>query len=586
MSAEAAASLHRLQESLRRSLASAGAGKVGRGHRGGPLVAAELSAYSVKAVAAKRRGGVPCIEAVFQDQPPAEVLRDRGATARFLGKALGRFLASHGARDYTLLLTSGEVRTSIIEVPPLPLEESAEAIGVKAAKLLGISSPEWHAGAMPLISPPSADGRDSNPAASSFLVAALPKAEIDQAAEVCRHAGRLPSAVTVPMALYGRLAPRGDASAEGSGEREPVVWVIAEIRRDVSSVAIYCDGVLRYSRSIQLGGAQITAALTDVVATPGGFVELTVDEAEALKRSIGYPAGDEEPAGSRLSAEQIRMMLEPKLKAFVFEIRNSIRHYQQKSGNHRIHRLVLTGGGANLKGLDDYVQESLKIRPQRFEVEALGISPEGHGKEKAEFLSNQGAAMCAALQDRLVPLDLAPPCLRWDRVLRIPCRLASIVSGLAAVVLLVLGMGLRSGLAEQRRAIESLERGEAFSREIESISSDLAALDGEIASLTGGLGLSAPIPEILADISRRLPSGAVLTGLVATDEGETHVIALNGKIPAASGPAVLLVESFGTSPFIREVRLASLTRQTGAEGETIAFTLDLHPHLRPPERRP
>ena len=531
MSPETALSPRFLKSALRRSLRLAAGKRPPPGS--GPTAVVELTHSSVKAVAAGRGRRAEAGPAVFHREATAAEGNEASGWLRDAGTELGRFLSAHRVKDFVLVLASSGVRSAIVEVPALSLEDTADALGLKAAKLFGGSAEGWQVAATPL-GGPGGEKKQGQP----HLLVAVAQADMDRAADLCRRAGRLPGVWTVPPVLYGSLFA-GFPSHEGLQEDGPVVWVVTEIRRDVTSVNIYCDGALQYTRQISIGGGQITAALMDVVATPEGMVELSLEEAESLKRSVGFPTDTGDPlatSGERLNGEQIRMMLEPKLKALVFEIRNSIRHFQQKSGHHCIYRLVFTGGGSRLRGLDEYVQENLKIRPYRLRPSDVGFAPGAISEEAGEFLCSQGTALFAALRQPPPALNLVPPGMVWERRVRVPSRLAAAISLIAAAVLAVVGVRLQGALEEQRRALRSMEGTRAFAEEAESLAAEVDRLGSEISELTSKTSPRIPLAELVADLSRRLPPRTALTQVIASDESGPGLVSVKGRIPAGSGP--------------------------------------------------
>jgi type IV pilus assembly PilM-like protein len=578
------------RDAILRSLREAARRPRHGGPRSGAVAVIELSRCSLRGLIAVAHQGALRLERFFGHEAPVASWSDPSARCRDLGLALGRFLASARARDFVLVLSTDGIRTAVVEIPPLSPEDSADALWLKAQKRIGASAEEWQVRALPLGAPAGAGApKHLGP---SHLIAVAPDCELMEMAEVCRHAGRIPSLVTIPPVLYPLLLPDA-AKAGDSPEDEAPVWVVTEIRREITSVYIYSRGALQYSRHISIGGAHFTAALTDVLATQKGIIELSIEEAEALKRQVGFPP-DASPlapaAGRRLTNEQIRLMLEPKLRSLVFELRNSIRHFQQKSGRRSIHRLVLTGGGSKLKGLDDYVQEDLKIRPYRFQPEDLQVPLGALEANDAAALGIEGLSLCAALRRPRPALNFSSPRMRWERKVRTPCRVITLASAVAAITFCVLGLRIREGVAWQAKALEALEESRAFAAEIDRQTAEVEEIKVSIARLTSGLGQAIPLAELLADFTRRTPPGATLTQVSVVDEGGNHSVALEGRLTSSARPdvqpAALLVEAFGASPFVKSLRLGSLDRRAGKGTDTFAFTLEIVPYLRPPEVHP
>ena len=574
------AALKHVRDAIRRSLAQAQR----RSTRQPPRAVFELGHTDFKAAAARMRRGRAALRQAMTYTVPPEAAAHDGTRRAALGARLRPIVA--GERHVLAVAESTRIRSAVFDIPPLPLDDTANALALKALKLIGASTERWHVSAVPL-----ADGAGG---ARPYLVAALPQDALEELAHVWHAAGTCPRWVTLPALLYQNLMALQVPAASDNPEdpSDAAVWVAVEIRRDATTVYVYCNGRLEYSRHFQIGGDAMTAALTDVVATPAGFVELTTEEAERLKRAVGFPEHvAEAPADDtgRLSVEQIRMMLEPKLKALVFELRNSIRFYQQKSGRRRIQRLVLTGGGSLLKGLDAYVFEQLKIRPHRFSAGDFPLQLEAGAAQACE-LAVHAPHLLAALASPPPALNLAPPSVRWDRVLRVPCRIAAAAALLCTLTFAGVGAAMHRALAAQPRLTATVAQSSAYLERIEDLDRTTASLKADMNALSAAVGRSIPVAELLADMSRRIPPQAVLTSMTIVNEHAAHTVSIQGRLtlPDAADmqPAVLLTEAFAASPFVKDVHLSALTRDHGPEGHTFRFAVTLTPHVWAPETRP
>jgi hypothetical protein len=180
--------------------------------------------------------------------------------------------------------------------------------------------------------------------------------------------------------------------------------------------------------------------------------------------------------------------------------------------------------------------------------------------------------------------------MRWERRARSPCRIITLAGAAAAITFCVLGLRLREAVACQMKALDAVEESRTFATEIDHQSAEVEALRSSIADLMSGLGHAIPLADLLADLTRRSPPGVTLTRISVVDELGTHSVVLEGKLaspaPREVQPAALLVEAFGASPFVKGLHLASLDRQGGKDSEAFGFTLEIVPHLRPPEIHP
>jgi type IV pilus assembly protein PilM len=208
----------------------------------------------------------------------------------------------------------------------------------------------------------------------NVLIVAAPKDIVESRLAACEVAGLDVEVVDVEIfAAYRSLL-------ESDPDYNPVESTvgIVEIGSQSSSVSIVNGGVFVMHRSIPHGGK----LLTDVLATQFG---LSFEEAEEGKATldvselVGGPTPPTNPP--------LRVIL-PHLEDLVREIRRSVNYFQTQQAeggaNRTVDRLILTGGGAKLKGLDLYLDHRLMIKViesglydnPRF---VGGVSEEGRG---------------------------------------------------------------------------------------------------------------------------------------------------------------------------------------------------------------
>ena len=103
-------------------------------------------------------------------------------------------------------------------------------------------------------------------------------------------------------------------------------------------------GILRKSHIIDRGSQDITLAISQSLQIP-------VAEAEIMKREIGYSS---DPKYSTL-AEIIPLTLE-----YIFSETNHVIVSYQRQTRKNVEKVILTGGGVNLKGFTDIVRQTIE----------------------------------------------------------------------------------------------------------------------------------------------------------------------------------------------------------------------------------
>ncbi|NLE65328.1 MAG: pilus assembly protein PilM, partial [Elusimicrobia bacterium] len=131
---------------------------------------------------------------------------------------------------------------------------------------------------------------------------------------------------------------------------------ILEIGTLSAELNIYRNSRLEFSRAIPVSGFDFTKSLTEAFFSNAGKVELTLEEAESIKRKYGIPSPtDDFIVYDKITAAQITALLRPKLEQLAGEVSRSFDFYFEKMQTSRIDRLIVFGGGAKMKGLAEFL---------------------------------------------------------------------------------------------------------------------------------------------------------------------------------------------------------------------------------------
>lgn len=128
---------------------------------------------------------------------------------------------------------------------------------------------------------------------------------------------------------------------------DPTPTVVVDIGSRSTNIAFIEKGQFKFSAQTDFGGASLTQALSSSL----GINPL---RAEELKKECG------------LSTEgpnyELSTIMLPFLDAIINEIRKAMHQYEvQLRGAAKIERVVLAGGGANLRGVEGYFEKELGV---------------------------------------------------------------------------------------------------------------------------------------------------------------------------------------------------------------------------------
>lgn len=189
-------------------------------------------------------------------------------------------------------------------------------------------------------------------------------------------------------------------------ERELGVALV-EIGAGVTNVSVFAGGVLAGLASISMGSADITDDIASAFGTARTWAERTKcfhgsanlsprDNHEMIDVQPAIP--DEGAEGPRITKAQLNATIRQRLERLMAEIQKELRKlgFQDPIGR----QIVLTGGGAELKGIADYAQQSLGNAVRVGRPKGLIALPEAHAGPA--FATLAGLARFAAAD----PIDL------------------------------------------------------------------------------------------------------------------------------------------------------------------------------------
>lgn len=203
-------------------------------------------------------------------------------------------------------------------------------------------------------------------------------------------------------------APVATGLACLSEEERELGVALVEIGAGVTNVSVYKDGVLTGLSSIASGSADITDDIASAFGTRRGQAERMkcfYGSANMTPRDnhdmidVAPIATDEETAeGGRITRAQLIAVIRQRLDRLMVEIGRELSRLNFEDPVGR--QIVLTGGGAELKGIADYAQQALGRSVRVGRPRGLSALPEAHSGPA--FATLAGLATFAAAN----PVDL------------------------------------------------------------------------------------------------------------------------------------------------------------------------------------
>lgn len=436
-------------------------------------VGIDLGSSSIKVVVGEMKGPLFILKRTFTlpvgsaAEPEEAILAAIGGLKESLEKAPGSRFS----------LSGKELIIRYTQVPPVPTWRLRLLMDLEVREMSGQAG-ETLASDYNLVSVPGKGGGDE-----TVLVAVVKEpflvARTTAVAESC---GPPKAGMPSSIALFNSYIHSG---ALHEGEH---VFLI-DIGDRNTEIILQKDGELLFARNIAAGGG----LLTDAVAQSFG---VSREEAERLKQQFGnvtpkgmatYTTGKEEKVANAVIGPtgQLASMLQSSL---------AFSRAQTGIRDLKIGRILLSGGGSNLRGLPEYLQSSFGCTVERFQPESgLDLSPLD-GEEAADFEKDPGRyavalglAVAGAKKESFL-IDLVPEPVKKKREFVTRKLFLFAAAAMAMIFLVVRFVTLsseKSKLADQARtaqlaATTAKKNGEKFDAtraELAQINQKLRVMD-------------------------------------------------------------------------------------------------------------
>lgn len=385
-----------------------------------------------------------------------------------------------------------------------------------------------------------------------LLVATTSKKTVAENLSLLGKLGIKPSSfIPVPSALRNII--------EAAHPKKDEVKAILDIGEELTDLSIVKGADLVFSRKIPVAGGGLTSALTGVLVSDKGKMELSQDEAEKIKREIGIPPKDEpKTVGDRISTTQIMSLITAPLQHLVSEIDRCFDYYREETGGGKVDLLLLFGGGASLGGLTGFLSEEVGVNVK------LGNPSEGlkvdAGAIKEDRLSPRLAPAIGAGLNKEGGLNLLPPEIKeeTERTFKRAALQAFITAFILIPVLVYIGMKIQLNNFEKRIAVGKFE--------LKSLQHQVRR--AEARHLANKLLSDEPYWEdVFRELSNLIPDNIRLTGLGMNDS----VITMKGIVESEDGERLIsnfiLTLEEGIFKEVKLINTRDLKEETGSEFE-------------------
>ena len=318
-----------------------------------------------------RAGSPPSLSTLaMRSMPPGLVQEDQIVDPQGLADEVKALFDEAGVSKRFVVASVGnrQVIVRSIFVPKMSLEEIDEAIKWEAERYIPFPIDEVVLDYYVLDNPDDVEEGGQ----LEVVIAAAKTDLVTQQVEYLKLAGLEPVVLDVkPFALLRSLqgAMLGNALTTTALSRDAYtdsgeVGVVLEIAATVSTITLVQGDRFLLNRNIGVSGDDFTAAIQRSFG-------LDFDSAEEVKLDYGtatIPTEDEEELlnfdakREQFSPSRVYESLRPVLVDLTTEVRRSLEFFRVNKGDATINRMLVTGGGAKLRGLPEAIGDALGFR--------------------------------------------------------------------------------------------------------------------------------------------------------------------------------------------------------------------------------
>lgn len=270
-------------------------------------------------------------------------IRDEEALVGIIKEALSKIKGEKLKTDYAIVsLPEEKAFLQVIQMPKIPEEDIKSAVIYEAENYIPLPLEEVYLDSQVIL--PFHNHLDH----FDVLIAALPRRIVDPYLFCLRKAGLRPKALEIESSAIARALVKNEVS--------PFPLLLIDLGATRTSFIIFSGYSLRFTTSISVSSRIFTEIISQ---------NLNVDLKEAEKMKIKYGIKEE---GRNGESSKLLKSLAPILSDLAKETKKYISYYQTHtshehllSENQEVRRIFLSGGGANLKGLTDFLSRELKI---------------------------------------------------------------------------------------------------------------------------------------------------------------------------------------------------------------------------------
>ena len=461
--------------------------------------------------------------------------------------------------DQVVVAGGSDILVKKISLPALSAGEAHEAIKWKIKEEISYPLEEAVVDFFPLR---KIKGKEE----VEYVAAVAHRETITRILEVMRMAQvKLKSIIPVPLAMR-------ESFIDEFKSEEDIIAIVYMGRR-TTNISFFKNKTFLFNREITLGGEDITKAMTSVVVSEEGRLELKFEEAEKIKMEYGIPIDlATYPKLGDIPLAHLQAVIRPALEKVEDELLRTLEYFKGQEGEVEIKKVILCGGSSRTPHLLEFLSSGLGL-PIEYIDPLKDFIVDARVKEKESLAAHSAqlaATLGAALSHFEKGLNLLPEEIR-DRF-RILVRKHSNPSELsiAFAALMILAYAfmfaqpffLKGQLDEIKNQINLLAPKLSRLEELEKAMSEEEGRRGVFKAIELN---RIKIPEVFEDISLNVPE-AVVANQISIVEASRQV-RIKGTVFQRGDTAENILSRFifelSAAPSFSNVELVQATKNEG-----------------------
>jgi type IV pilus assembly protein PilM len=345
---------------------------------------------------------------------------------------------------------------------------------------------------------------------------------------------------------------------------EKIVSIIYMGKR-TTNISIYRRGSLEFNRELNIGGENITLAMSGLLITPDGKVEISADQAEKIKLEYGVPVDLQTfPKIGDIPLTQFQAMVRPALEKIQSELTRTFEYYKGQTGEAKVDKIILTGGSSQTINLAKFLSEGLGIPV---------VTPQPLPKLNPRLSAALGAAVVGTRRINLLPEEVKHRYRQQLQKVLKPQVLFTSYLLLLALIYFIVWLQTFSLQSEIKNIDQKMQNYQPRLARLGSLEKASQEEERKRLVFKAYEEKKSRVPAIFDEISKLIPASAFLNVVNLTPDGLHLWGAVFGKGDAAENILSRFVLALSASPLFDNVRLVQAAKNSDYETEGLNYEI-------------